>query len=361
MCVACAPTMDQAKADAFAGRLMEMFNGSGLAMMISLGHRTGLFDAMSRRPRLTSDGLAREAGLSERYVREWLGAMTCGRIVEHDTDAGTYHLPAEHAAWLTRSAAPNNLAAIMQWVAVLGGVESRVADAFRHGEGVPYSAYERFNEVMSEESGQSVVAGLDEHILPLVEGLKDRLADGIDVLDVGCGRGRALMHMAARYPNSRFVGYDMLDEAIADARIEARRRRLKNVRFERVDAAAMEDEAAFDLITTFDAVHDQARPAEVLANIRRALRPGGVYLCQEIKGESDHAGNIEHPLGPFLYTISTMHCMSVSLANGGPGLGAMWGRRMCRQMLDEAGFDDVEMNELAHDVQNDWYVCRVSM
>jgi hypothetical protein len=98
----------------------------------------------------------------------------------------------------------------------------------------------------------------------------------------------------------------------------------------------------------------------VLANIRRALRPGGVYLCQEIKGESEHAGNLDHPVAPFLYTVSTMHCMSVSLANGGPGLGAMWGRRLCRQMLAEAGFDDVVMNELPHDIQNDWYVCRAS-
>jgi SAM-dependent methyltransferase len=285
--------------------------------------------------------------------------MTCGRIVEHEADAGTYRLPGEHAAWLTRAAAPNNLAAIMQWVAVLGTVESEVADAFRHGRGVPYSAYERFGEVMAEESGQSVVAGLEAHVLPLVEGLRDRLNDGIDVLDVGCGRGQALMHLAGRFPNSRFVGYDFLEEAVAAARAEAARRGLRNVRFERRDAAEMSDAAAFDLVTTFDAVHDQARPAAVLANIRRALRgPGGVYLCQEIKGESDHAANLDHPLAPFLYTISTMHCMSVSLANGGPGLGAMWGRRLCRQMLADAGFDDVVMNELAHDIQNDWYVCR---
>ena len=361
MCMACTPAaLDAAKSEAFAGRLMEIVNGAGLSMMISLGHRVGLFDAMARLPDgATIPKLAGEAKLSERYVREWLGAMTTGRIVDHDPNAGTYTLPPEHAAWLTRAAAPQNLAAVMQFVSVLGYVETPVADAFRHGKGVPYSAYHRFHEVMAEESGQTVVAGLDQHIVPLVEGLKDRLAAGIDVLDVGCGSGRALMHLASRYPNSRFVGYDFSAEAVAAAQAEAAARKLTNVRFAERDVAAMTDTGAFDLITTFDAIHDQAKPAEVLANIRRALRAGGVYLCQEIRGESDHAGNLAHPLAPFLYTISTMHCMSVSLANGGPGLGAMWGRQLCGQMLREAGFTNVQRNELPHDIQNDWYVCRV--
>lgn len=357
MCLACSPTSyDQTKADAFSGRMMEMFNSAALALMISLGHRTGLFDAMTRRPHGTSQELADEAGLSERYVREWLGAMATGRIVEINPREKTYHLPAEHAAWLTRGASPN-LAATCQWIAVLGHVESPIADAFRHGKGLPYSAYDRFNEVMAEESDQTVVAGLDEHIIPLVPGLKDRLNEGIDVLDVGCGRGRALMHLAAQYPNSRFVGYDLLQDTIADASAEAHKRRLRNIRFVQQDVATITDESRFDLITTFDAIHDQAKPGQVLANIRRALRKNGIYLCQEIKGESDHAGNLDHPLAPFLYTVSTMHCMSVSLAHGGPGLGAMWGRQLCKQMLAEAGFKSIQMNELPHDIINDWYVC----
>jgi SAM-dependent methyltransferase len=357
MCLACnAAAFEQAKADAFSGRMMEIFNSSALALMISLGHRTGLFDAMTRRPHATSLQLADEANLNERYVREWLGAMVTGRIVDHDAREKTYHLPAEHSAWLSRSAAPN-LAATCQWIAVLGYVESNIADAFKHGKGVPYSAYHRFHEVMAEESNQSVVGALDEHILPLISGLKDRLQAGIDVLDVGCGAGRALMHLAAEFPNSRFVGYDLLHDVVASATAEAHKRKLRNVRFVQIDVATMTDEACFDLVTTFDAIHDQAQPAQVLSNIRRALRKDGVYLCQEIKGESDHAGNLAHPIAPFLYTVSTMHCMSVSLANGGPGLGAMWGRQLCKKMLADAGFTSVQMNELPHDIINDWYVC----
>jgi len=180
MCVACTSVdIDQGKRDAFAGRLMGMMNEGALAMMLALGHRTGVFDAMGRLDGFaTSQQIADEAGLSERYVREWLGAMTNGRIVEHDPQTLAYRLPPEHAAWLTRAAAPNNLAASMQFFAVLGSADDQIAQAFRDGKGVPYSAYHRFNDVMAEESFQTVVSALDEHILPLAPGLQDRLTGG---------------------------------------------------------------------------------------------------------------------------------------------------------------------------------------
>lgn len=358
MCIACnAANIDEQRLDAFGQELLDTANASAKALMISIGHRTGLFDAMAHAGPLTVPALADRTSLSERYVREWLGAMTCARIVEHDADAMTYRLPDEHAALLTRAAAPDNLATVMQWIALMGSVENEVVDAFSHGKGVPYDRYERFPEVMAEDSGQTVVAALDEHILPLVPGLRERLEAGIDVLDVGCGRGHALLHLAKRFPASRFVGYDLLETHVEHANAEARRRGLSNARFEVRDAATFGDTDAFDLATTFDAIHDQGRPDLALANIRRALRAGGVYLCQEIKAETAHAGNIDHPCGTFIYAISTIHCMSVSLASGGLGLGAAWGRDACRDMLEGAGFA-VEMLELEHDPLNDFWICR---
>lgn len=350
--------IDQKKSEAFAEKLLATINGAALTLMVSVGHRTRLFDAMDGAGPLTSARLAERAGLSERYVREWLGAMATGGIVEHDHAAGTYTLPAEHAAWLTRAASPNNMAVTAQWIAVLGAVETKVVDAFGHGRGVPYEAYDRFSEVMAEESGQTTVAALEEHIIPLVPGLRTGLERGIDVLDVGCGAGRAMLTLAERFPRSRFVGYDFLPGPIAAAQAEAARRGLTNVRFERLDVAEMEDRERFDLITTFDAVHDQADPARVLANIRRALRPGGVYLMQEIAGSSCVHLNMGKPLGPFTYTISCMHCMSVSLANNGAGLGAAWGKELALEMLAQAGFGDVRVERLPHDIINEYYVVR---
>jgi len=327
--------------------------------MISLGHRSGLLDAMAPMPPSTVEQIARQSGLNERYVREWLGAMVTGGIVTHHPDDLTYHLPEVHAAFLTRAASPNNMAASMQWVAVLAEVEDQVLDAFRHGQGVPYSAYRRFHEVMAEESAQTVVAALVDHIVPLVPGLSDRLSQGIDVLDVGCGSGRAVNRLAEQFPESRFVGWDLSSEGIDAARKEAERLRLPNVRFEVADVSEVDVKEAFDLVTAFDAIHDQARPAEVLANIALALRPGGTFLMQDISGSSHVHQDIAHPVGPFLYTISCMHCMSVSLAGGGPGLGAMWGKEVALDMLKAAGFGRVRVETLPHDLMNYYYIAEV--
>jgi cyclopropane fatty-acyl-phospholipid synthase-like methyltransferase len=204
----------------------------------------------------------------------------------------------------------------------------------------------------------TVVAALTEHILPLVPGLTERLEDGIDVLGVGCGSGRALNLMARAFPTSRFVGYDFSEEAISRARAEAKANSTTNVRFEVGDAADLDERAGYDLITTFDAIHDQARPARVLKGIADALRDDGVYLMQDIAGSSHVHKNLDHPLGPFLYTVSTMHCMTVSLAQHGEGLGTMWGEEKAKEMLEEAGFARVEIERLPHDFVNSYYVSK---
>ncbi|HEY9736582.1 MAG TPA: methyltransferase domain-containing protein, partial [Trichocoleus sp.] len=227
---------------------------------------------------------------------------------------------------------------------------------FYQGGGVPYSEFTRFHAVMAEDSGQTTVAALFDHVLPLVPGLIEALERGIDVMDVGCGSGRALTKMAQAFPNSRFVGYDFSSEAIATAAAAAHELHLTNIEFQVKDAVTLEECDRYDFITTFDAVHDQARPDVVLRNIRRALRPHGTYLMQDIHATTDVGGNLEHPVGPLLYTISCLHCMTVSLAYGGMGLGAMWGQEKALQMLTDAGFTRVEIKRLAHDFQNDYYV-----
>jgi SAM-dependent methyltransferase len=347
-----------ARAEAFAGRMIGVLNDGATALMVSLGHRAGLFDALDGQPPATSDAIARRAGLEERYVREWLGAMVTSRVVEYDPATRLYVLPPEHAAYLTRAASPNNMAVFAQYVSLLGTVEDDVLAAFRRGGGVPYERFGRFHEVMAEDSGQTVLPALVSCILPLVPGLVRRLQEGIDVLDIGCGSGRALNLLAESFPASRFTGYDLSRDAVRRARADARRAELDNVSFEVRDVAALTDSGTFDLVTAFDAIHDQADPARVLACIRHALAQDGVYLMQDIGASSELHDNLEHPIGTFLYTISTMHCMTVSLAQGGEGLGTCWGRQTALRMLDEAGFQDVEVHDLPHDIQNCYFVAR---
>lgn len=342
-----------------APRLLEIANAGALCFAISIGHRAGLFDALARlRHGGTADEIAAEAGLDPRYVREWLGAVAAGGLVELLQEGPTYHLPESHAALLTGRGAPGNMAAMMRWIPLLARVEDRLLECFQEGGGLGYEEYPRFQETMAELSGQTVVAALFDAILPLEPELTHRLRFGIDVLDVGCGQGRAILAMASEFPSSRFHGLDISREAIDKARSEAREMGLHNARFTVADAALLDEPASRDLVTAFDAIHDQARPQRVLSNIRKSLRPDGLFLMQDIATHSDVARNLDHPLGAFLYTLSFGHCMSVSLSQGGAGLGTCWGRSEARRLLEAAGFSTIERHTLPHDILNDFYLVR---
>lgn len=354
-------SFDAKQAEAFAARLLGALNDGALCLMASIGHRTGLFDAMRDQAPQTSDEIASRAGVNERYVREWLGAMVTSGVVTVDPESVRYRLPPEHAAYLTRAAGPDNLAVFAQYVPLLGNVEDEIVACFKNGGGVPYERFPRFHAVMAEDSGLSVLSSLESHILPLVPGLAGQLAHGLRGLDAGCGSGRILNRLAELFPRSRFLGMDLSKEAIQAAREEASARGLQNVEFATVDLSGFDQTAqpdSFDLITTFDAVHDQGKPLNLLKGIHRALEHDGVYLMQDIKGSSHVYKNIGHPIGTFLYTVSCLHCMTVSLAQGGEGLGAMWGEEKTREYLQRAGFRSVEKHELSHDIQNNWYVVR---
>jgi len=350
------PEFDEQRSDAFAERMLSMLNEATLSMMISIGHRTGLFDTMAKLPPATSDAIADKAGLQERYVREWLGGMVTGRIVEYDATSGDYSLPTEHARWLTREFSPENIAVTHQWTSVLGYVESEIVDKFHQGGGVHYQCFHRFHEVMAADSAQTVVSALTGHILPLVPSLQDQLNDGVDVLDIGCGSGKAACALAKDFPNSRFRGYDLCDDAISAAQKEAAQLGLSNIYFEARDITHLEDPQQYDLITAFDVIHDQKAPATVLDMVYSSLKPGGTFLMQDIRASSHVEKNVDHPVGPFLYSISTMHCMTVSLAQDGEGLGTVWGEELAESMLKDAGFNEVRIERLDHDFLNNYYI-----
>jgi 2-polyprenyl-3-methyl-5-hydroxy-6-metoxy-1,4-benzoquinol methylase len=344
--------------EVFSERIAEILDAGAIAVMLSIGHRTGLFDLMAGLPPSTSERIAEEAGLAERYVREWLAVMTTGRIVHYDPARRTYHLPAEHAACLTRAGALGNYAVYAQYVTLMGQVQEQILGCFETGDGLTYGHYPDFHQVMCEDSAQTVVAPLFETLLPLVPGLTQRLELGIDVLDAGCARGRALIAMAERYPRSRFIGYDLCADAIADATRAAQTAGLTNVEFAVRDLGQFDERARYDLITSFDAVHDQKDPQDLLRRLQRALRPGGIYLMQDIGGSAHLEQNLDFPMASLLYAVSCVHCTPVSLGQGGHGLGTMWGWETAQQMLTEAGFAESKRHVLPHDPMNVWFVSR---
>ncbi len=351
-------SFDKARAKAFMGTMLSILNGGGLALMVSIGHRTGLFDTMATTGPTTSHELASAAGLDERYVREWLAAMATGRIVDHDAETGHFTLPAEHAALVTRAGGPLNIANELQQIAMFGQVEDEVVEAFRSGAGVAYDHYPTFHALMAESSGARFDAGLIDDMLPTLPDVVDALQNGATLADVGCGRGHALLLLAEAFPAGTFIGYDLSDDVVAHATATAAARRLTNVRFEAVDAADLSDQARVDYVVTFDAIHDQAQPKKVLRNIWNMLRPGGWYLCVEPRAATALEDNMDEPAAPFLYTVSTMHCMSVSLAGGGEGLGAAWGRELLIEHLNGAGFDGIETKAVRTDRTNMYVIAR---
>jgi 2-polyprenyl-3-methyl-5-hydroxy-6-metoxy-1,4-benzoquinol methylase len=348
-------------AEEFSGRMVAALDGASLTILISVGHQTGLLDTMAGLPPATSAEIAEAAGLNERYVREWLGGMTTGHIVDYDAENETYSLPGHRAGVLTRAAGAHNLAVMAQFVPLLGEVEQKVIGCFRQGGGLPYSEFPRFHALMAETSGAVFDAALVDVVLPLVDGLPERLRSGAAVADFGCGSGHAINVMARAFPASRFTGLDFSDEAIAAGVTEAARLGLGNANFEshnlaEPDMAAKKE--VYDVITVFDAIHDQAQPARVLENIYRALRPGGVLLMADVKASSRLEDNVGLPMSTYLYTTSMMHCMTVSLAYDGAGLGAVWGTQLATAMLAEAGFDDVRVAEVESDPINVYYIAK---
>ena len=347
-------------AEAFTERMAAAIDGASLTILLSIGHQTGLLDTMAGLQPATSMQIAEAAGLNERYVREWLAGMTTGHVVDYDAAAGTYSLPAHRAGVLTRAAGPDNLALVALFVPQLGEVEQKIVGCFRAGGGLPYSEFPRFHTLMAEMSAAVFDAALIDVVLPLVDGLPERLRSGADVADFGCGSGHAINLMAQAFPASRFTGIDFSEEAIATGIQEAAALGLKNASFESHNLPELDKHkvAAYDVITVFDAIHDQAQPARVLENIQRALRPGGVFLMADIKASSRLEDNVGVPMSTYLYTTSLMHCMTVSLAADGAGLGAAWGTQLATSMLVDAGFDDVRVVEIESDPLNNYYIAR---
>jgi ubiquinone/menaquinone biosynthesis C-methylase UbiE len=339
----------------FGAKMVGIYTGAVLTKLIEIGYTVGLFEAARAGP-ATSAELAERAGLKERYVREWLGAMATSGILHYEAGTQRYELPADHAAFLTGDGA-QNAAPMSRMINHFGTHLSKLAACFRSGGGIPYSAYRPvFTQCMDDVWRRIYDQMLIPHFLGSVEGLSERLRQGISVLDIGCGTGHAMNLIAREFPKSKVCGYDIGEDAIAAARKEAAGMRLANARFKVVDVAELPGEPKFDLITAFDAIHDQKSPDAVLRGIKRSLAPGGIFLMVDFKFASRVEDNMANPFAPMYYGISLMHCMPVSLAVGGTGLGTVWGEQTARKMLAEAGFGSVRVQDTPRP-QNYMFVC----
>ncbi|HEX6098916.1 MAG TPA: methyltransferase domain-containing protein [Thermoanaerobaculia bacterium] len=339
----------QISADVYANRIGRTLNSGFVSLMISIGHRTGLFDIMASLPPSTSMDIAVAAGLTERYVREWLAAMTAARIVHYDVRTGTYFLPIEYAAVLSRGAGSGNLAPAAQLLSMLASMEDMVVAGFHGGGGVAPEAYERLHALLADEKRLHVDEDYVEALLELMPGMDLRLAAGACVLDAGCGDGAVLTVLARMFPRSAFRGYDISQDAIDRANERADEAGLANVDFAVGDVASLDEPRSYDLVLALESIHEQAFPRLVLRNIANALKRDGLFLMQETAASSHLSRNVENPFAPMLYALSVLHAVPVALAQEGEALGRMWGEERARQMLREAGFTKTRFDGIASD------------
>ncbi|WP_421903321.1 class I SAM-dependent methyltransferase [Maridesulfovibrio sp.] len=351
------------KAEMFSKKMCDILNYGALNLAMGIGYEAGLFEALA-----AMDGpasckvIASEVGVSERYLREWLGVMVCGGIVEvHTGEQELFELPEEYVPFLCLSGGNSNLGVYTQEIPLLTDCARKgVLDGIKSGVGIPYERYPKFYSFMEQLADAKHRDVLVQTFLPSVlDGeMVRRMENGISVCDIGCAEGVALEVMAQAFPASQFTGTDISEESLDNGRKRVAELGLKNVVFKLEDAAGVHiDPDQFDYITAFDSIHDQTRPFDALSNIHKMLKPGGVFSMIDIKASSSVSGNMEHPMGAFLYTVSLMHCMPVGLVDGGTGLGMMWGREKAVSMCREAGFSRVEVNDIPEDGFNSHYLC----
>tara|TARA_R110002095_G_scaffold140726_1_gene122194 strand:+ start:2321 stop:3409 length:1089 start_codon:yes stop_codon:yes gene_type:complete len=348
--------LDQERTADLEQKLQQMLNQGGLSLMISVGHRVGLFDVMGNMDSATSQEIAERSGLRERCVRDWLSAMVHGGIVEYETIIKTYRLPSEHAALLTRSAGLNNYASTARWISIFGKIEDDLVECFRKEGSIPCTVFSSLQSELVAENSVSVVNGLFRHVLPLAPSLILGLCEGLDVLDLGCGAGATLMELAVAFPKSRFVGYDMSEEDIRRARRSAEARGISNITFITRDISQIHAICSFDLITAFDVIHDQAYPFQILDEIHTALRPAGILLMQNPVASHSFEKQSDHPLSPLLSTISCLRSMAFPAEQDLAPAVTEWGEEKTCQTLEEIGFENVAIHQLPHDMLSYFYV-----
>ncbi len=335
--------MDKDKVKAFAERVFADMAGAMTAGMGYIGAKTGLFHAMAGKGAMRTDDVVRASGLQPRYVEEWLRGMSSAGYLDYDPTAQTYRLPDEHAFLLASDDTDHFMAGLFAMVPVLLRVAPDVAAAFKNGGGVRFEAF-----------GSDGILGLDlinrgqyEHRLTsywlnTLPRVVSRLVEGGRALDVGCGAGRVCVALAKRFPKAEVFGIDPDAESIQQAKAAAAAAGLAHrIRFLAATTGDREIGDGFDLITACDCIHDFAAPEKALEEIRALLKTDGTLFIVEPKVGDRLEDNL-NPVATMFYGFSIFHCMTQSLANGGPGLGTCLGPARTEELVRNAGFRHFE-------------------
>ena len=347
------PTIDRAKRRAFLDKVIGDTSGMAATLLATIGDRLGLFKDLAANGPATSAEMAARTGIDERYAREWLGGLASAGYLEYDPASGRFTLPPEYETILVQETSPQFFGGLHQMMTGQLSVLDRLLQAFRQGGGVPQSAYDpSLWEGMERASLGRFESMLVQQWLPAMPDVVALLERGCDVADIGCGAGHALIKLARTYPQSRYVGYDVFEPSVARATANAEAAGVADrVGFQQLDASTGLP-TQYDVITTFDVVHDAVDPGGLLRAIRQALRPVGRYVCVEVNCSAKLEENVG-PISTLFHAFSVFYCLTTSLANQGAGLGALGlPEPKMQEMCAAAGFSSVRLLPLQNPFNN---------
>jgi SAM-dependent methyltransferase len=335
--------LDRKKAAALARQVGIDFGAALTAALAYIGDRLGIFKAMAGGALLTTPELAHRTGLNERYLREWTATMAAAGYIDYSPGDQSFRMSPEQAAVLTNEDTTYFTAGAFQYAVACYRQIPRLMEAFKNGGGVPFR---EFGPEIVEAIERLFHVGYETWVarewIPAVPEIHERLLAGGDAAEVGCGAGQCLIPVAVAFPHSRFFGYDVDRNSVERARTKAAGAGLTGrIAFEQIAAEQVPFRDRFDLVMAFNCIHDMAHPRAALAAIQRMLKPDGAFLWSE----ADVGARLEDNLGPVgrtLYGASTMHCMTVSLAEGGEGLGSAISAELATSLAAEAGFASLE-------------------
>jgi SAM-dependent methyltransferase len=345
--------IDETKAEAFMEKLIGHYSGTMTVVLSTIGDRLGLFRDLAGAGPATAAELASRTKVNERYALEWLRAMASTGYLEHDRASDRFSLPPEHALALAHEGSPMFFCGGMQMVPGAMSVLDELTEKFREGGGVSQEAYaDDWWDGMQRFTNGWFENFLLQVWIPGMPDVERKLEDGCLYADVGCGSGRALLKLAEAFPRSKFVGYDISAAQLARAKQNAEQAGVaERVRFEQKDVGQGLPEK-YDVISTYDVIHDAVDPQGLLRAIHDGLADDGIYICLDINCADDPADN-EGPLASMFYGFSILYCMTTSLAHGGAGLGTCGlPESKLRELAKDAGFSDVRRIEMENPFNN---------
>jgi 2-polyprenyl-3-methyl-5-hydroxy-6-metoxy-1,4-benzoquinol methylase len=329
--------MDKEKVKLAVEHVFRDMAGAMSAGMAYVGTRTGLFRAMQGKGPMTQAEVVAASSLQARYVEEWLKGMTAAGYLDYDPQARTFLLSDEYAYFLASDGSDHFVGGMWEMVPSLMKTAPRVAEAFRNGGGVPFGDF-----------GPDCVHALDlinrgqyefrfaDYWLKALPDVVAKLQAGGRVLDYGCGSGQVCMALAKAFPKAEVVGFDVDAGSIE----KARKSSTQNIGFQTDEPGGI-----FDLVTICDCIHDLAAPVETLKKIKGLLKEDSTLFIVEPKA-ADRLEDNRNPVAAMFYGFSIFHCMTQSLARGGPGLGTCMGPAQTEKLAREAGFTRFRMLDL---------------